>query len=302
MKGFSGARYKSFKTQAEAQAFISENGSHSTDDATRNTTQQSPLTSSIVNKTIGNASRTLGQPATESLPAQSAAAGTHQAKQKVSTPSARDKNSTDNESPLLLTPSTKRQKMDTPADLSLLLSFDGGSRGNPGLAGCGAEIVESRLLAGSTRGTKTIVRTKTRICRYLKGKQTNNVAEYWGMISGLQCAMDMLSAWWRRRESVQASTCRKSSHHPHRVSLAILGDSKLVIQQMKGVYRVGDALRPSFQVAKDLVTTIQEFCRTRGVELQWTFEHVYRDANTIADGKNGSFNVWCFVASTGRRI
>ena len=79
------------------------------------------------------------------------------------------------------------------------LYFDGGSRGNPGIAGCGA------LLCKESGGVENCIWSGG---NYL-GQQTNNVAEYNGLILGLVAAADLgLSA------------------------IEIKGDSKLVINQV----------------------------------------------------------------------
>lgn len=54
-----------------------------------------------------------------------------------------------------------------------LLMVDGVARGNPGKAGCGAVIYDE---------TGAIVKE---LCRYL-GHATNNVAEYEGLLMGLE--------------------------------------------------------------------------------------------------------------------
>src|SRR5579859_626464 len=79
---------------------------------------------------------------------------------------------------------------------------DGGSRGNPGPAGFGA-VVED--------GQGRIV---ARLSEYL-GKQTNNYAEYSGLLAVLKWA---------------------SQHGAQR--LRMVSDSELMVKQMKGQYRV----------------------------------------------------------------
>ena len=57
-----------------------------------------------------------------------------------------------------------------------ILRFDGGSRGNPGRAGCGFVILTSKS-------------NDTPICydyKYLGNNVTNNYAEYNGLIMGLE--------------------------------------------------------------------------------------------------------------------
>ena len=99
--------------------------------------------------------------------------------------------------------------------------FDGGSRGNPGLAGFGAYIVDDdgTVLAELADGI---------------GVATNNVAEYRGLIAALQWAAD------------------------HDVTaLIVRGDSLLIVEQMRGNYKVkNEGLKPLHLQARMLVMQI----------------------------------------------
>ncbi|CAM9794264.1 unnamed protein product [Ectocarpus sp. 6 AP-2014] len=100
-----------------------------------------------------------------------------------------------------------------------LLQFDGGSRGNPGPSGCGAVLYR---LAES--GEREEVWSSS---VWIGEKRTNNEAEYRGLIEGL-IAAEKLGI---KRLSVE-------------------GDSKLVIQQMLGNYKVtSPKMRPLFREA-----------------------------------------------------
>lgn len=99
--------------------------------------------------------------------------------------------------------------------------FDGGSRGNPGEAGCGAA-----LFTGEGRGMPVATRSA-----YL-GKATSNEAEYQGLIMGLQLAVSRGA-----RE------------------VAIRGDSKLVINQLLGTWQV-----PLWRLCKLLVASSSRPC------------------------------------------
>lgn len=119
-----------------------------------------------------------------------------------------------------------------------VLYFDGGSRGNPGLAGYGyvLERPDGEPLAADGDAI---------------GTATNNVAEYRGLIAGMRRAAE-----FGIRE------------------LTVHGDSKLVIEQMKGAWRVrAEGLRGLHDEARALART---FDRVR-------FEHVRRDGNAEAD-------------------
>ena len=99
--------------------------------------------------------------------------------------------------------------------------FDGGSRGNPGLAGWGAYIAndDGTVLAELSGAL---------------GVATNNVAEYHGLIAALQWAADNdVTAW------------------------AVKGDSLLLVEQMRGNYKVkNEGLKPLHMKARMLVMQI----------------------------------------------
>lgn len=106
---------------------------------------------------------------------------------------------------------------------TLTVESDGASRGNPGPSGAGYLVSkEGRILA---KGKS-----------YL-GITTNNVAEYRGMIMGLEKALELGA------ESVLA-----------------LSDSLLVVRQVQGRYRVGkDHLKPLHRKCMDLAGRFQSF-------------------------------------------
>jgi probable phosphoglycerate mutase len=116
--------------------------------------------------------------------------------------------------------------------------IDGGARGNPGPAGYGAYIVDS---AGAP-----LARLHGAV-----GVATNNVAEYRGLLAALTWALE---------------------HQHDRVH--IKADSQLLVEQMKGNYRVKNAgLQPLYQEAVRLAARIGKV----------TFEHIRRELNTEAD-------------------
>src|SRR6202163_3070536 len=87
-------------------------------------------------------------------------------------------------------------------DETLILQFDGGSRGNPGPAGIGVVI-------SAADGTPLVT-----LGRYI-GRATNNVAEYRALITGMEEARKLGAK-----------------------RILIRGDSELIIKQMRGEYRV----------------------------------------------------------------
>ena len=116
--------------------------------------------------------------------------------------------------------------------------FDGGARGNPGPAGYGVFIVDNQ-------GTVLAELYEP------MGIATNNVAEYRGLIAALQWAAD--------RDLKQ---------------LIVKGDSQLIIEQMRGNYKVKhEGLKPLYLRARMLVMQIGDV----------RFEHVRREQNAEAD-------------------
>lgn len=115
---------------------------------------------------------------------------------------------------------------------------DGAARGNPGLSGAGAVLVEP---------SGQVV---DRIAKFL-GTQTNNFAEYMGLLLGLRRAREL-----GVRE------------------IEVFADSELMIRQLSGRYQVKSAsLRPLYEEA---VRLLNEFGRVKLV-------HVPREMNAAAD-------------------
>jgi ribonuclease HI len=99
--------------------------------------------------------------------------------------------------------------------------IDGGSRGNPGPAGYGVQIVDGdgQVLAELYQAL---------------GHATNNVAEYQGLLAALAWALD---------RGVKP--------------LHIRSDSELLVRQLKGEYRVKNpGLQPLYQEARERVARI----------------------------------------------
>ncbi|MCA1560434.1 MAG: ribonuclease HI family protein [Acidobacteria bacterium] len=116
--------------------------------------------------------------------------------------------------------------------------IDGGARGNPGPAGYGVRIESADgVLIDELHGALGIA--------------TNNVAEYNGLLTALQWAVD----------------------HGH-VDLHIRSDSELLVKQMRGEYKVKHpGLKPLYVRARLLVMQLDRV----------VFEHVRREHNTEAD-------------------
>jgi len=115
---------------------------------------------------------------------------------------------------------------------------DGGARGNPGPAGYGAVIRDAH-------GKKI-----AELSEYL-GHQTNNYAEYQGLIGVLRYAVE------------------------HQIeALHVVSDSELMVRQMKGVYKVKHPeLRKLHDEAQQLVRRLTHF----------EIRHALREHNQTAD-------------------
>lgn len=120
----------------------------------------------------------------------------------------------------------------------LVAYSDGGARGNPGPAGYGVVIQDET-------GKKVAA-----LSEYI-GHQTNNVAEYQGLIAALEYAVD----------------------HNHK-ALKVISDSELLVRQIKGVYKVKNStLQELHGRAKDLIAQLDWF----------SIGHVLRGHNQEAD-------------------
>lgn len=97
---------------------------------------------------------------------------------------------------------------------TLRLSFDGGSRGNPGAAYGSYRIVGR----GDAAGIDILDRL-----HFSRG--TNNEAEYWSLLAGL-------------RRALAAAHDRRLL--PDKLDLQVVGDSQLVIRQLRGEWKARD--------------------------------------------------------------
>jgi len=116
------------------------------------------------------------------------------------------------------------------------LYFDGSSKGNPGVSRSGSVLYED----DTERYTDAF---------FVGNRETNNVAEYTGLIRGLEMALQ------------------------HNITtLVVRGDSKLVISQMNGVYKV-KSMKQLYERADEL----------RNKFTSITFQHIDRKQNRRAD-------------------
>jgi ribonuclease HI len=120
----------------------------------------------------------------------------------------------------------------------LVVNVDGGARGNPGPAAIAAVV--------ATPGGELIESRGEAI-----GRATNNVAEYRALLLGIERARELGAA-----------------------EIELVGDSELVVKQVRGEYRVKDqGLRP---LHAEVVERLGEFD-------SWSIRHVRREDNAAAD-------------------
>jgi ribonuclease HI len=120
----------------------------------------------------------------------------------------------------------------------LVAHSDGGARGNPGPSGYGVVIQDE---AG---------RKIAALSQYL-GHQTNNFAEYQGLIAALEYAIE----------------------HGHK-ALKVVSDSELLVRQIKGIYKVKNlTLQELHARAKELIAQLEWF----------SIDHALREHNREAD-------------------
>ena len=120
----------------------------------------------------------------------------------------------------------------------LVAHSDGGARGNPGPAGYGVVIQDES-------GRKVAA-----LSEYL-GHQTNNFAEYQGLIAALEYAI---------------------KHGPK--ALKLISDSELLVRQIKGIYKVKNpTLQDLHGRAKELIAQMDWF----------SIGHAMREDNQEAD-------------------
>lgn len=123
--------------------------------------------------------------------------------------------------------------------LNLIIEADGGSRGNPGLSGSGAVVIE--------RHTGEIL---VEIAEFI-GEATNNVAEYRALLAGVR----------------EALALDPTAH------LEVRMDSKLVIEQMSGAWKIK---HPDMQA---LAIKVHQLLN--GHPVSWTW--IPREQNSRAD-------------------
>jgi ribonuclease HI len=122
--------------------------------------------------------------------------------------------------------------------VKLVAHVDGGSRGNPGPAAVGVVVSDQ---------DGAVLREEGRVI----GRATNNVAEYRALLLGIELASELGAD-----------------------QLELVGDSELIVKQVRGEYRVKDAgLRPLHAEVKTALSRFED----------WSIRHVRREQNADAD-------------------
>jgi ribonuclease HI len=119
-----------------------------------------------------------------------------------------------------------------------IVNVDGGARGNPGPAAIAAMVADA--------DGEVLERTAERI-----GVATNNVAEYRALLLGIARARELGAD-----------------------SVELVGDSELIVRQVRGQYRVKDpGLAP---LHAEVMAALEDFD-------EWSIRHVRRGENAEAD-------------------
>jgi ribonuclease HI len=136
---------------------------------------------------------------------------------------------------------------------SLVVEADGGSRGNPGVAGYGALVRDPRTRAVLVELAEPL------------GKQSNNVAEYSGLIAGLKAARDIDAG----------------------ADVLARMDSKLVVEQMSGRWKIKhEDMRRLALEARDVCAEIS--AAGGSVSFEWIPRERNKDADALSnEGMDG---------------
>lgn len=138
----------------------------------------------------------------------------------------------------------------------LVVEADGGSRGNPGVAGYGALVRDPATGAVLVELAEPL------------GKQSNNVAEYSGLIAGLRAVLDIDAG----------------------AEVRVRMDSKLVVEQMSGRWKIKhEDMRRLALEARDLCARISD--SGGSVDFEWIPRERNKDADALSN-----------VAMDGKRV
>jgi ribonuclease HI len=136
-------------------------------------------------------------------------------------------------------------------DIGIVINmyFDGISKSNPGKSGCGSVIYDNGV--------------RHEVKKFLGNHCTNNEAEYSGLILGLEHVVGTMAG----RQGM---------------SVVVHGDSKLVIEQMSGNWKINaENLRSLNVIAQELVQTLKKNGTT--VEFKWIPREKNGEADALAN-------------------
>ena len=126
----------------------------------------------------------------------------------------------------------------SPRQPGLHVDFDGGSRGNPGVGGAGSRLVLVR------DSVCTVLATRAAFLQ--ERRTTNNVAEFSGLVGGLELARDFLA---------------QSADPASGLLVTVRGDSRLVIDLVQDRTEGRD---PALRTLADLASALVEGLEGRG--------------------------------------
>lgn len=201
-------------------------------------------------------------------------------------------------------PAQSKKLANQTCELQITIHFDGGSRGNPGVAGAGAEIVinssasEIDTSGKATTAKSTAIETTYLVRQYCGNNKTNNFAEYTGLLSGLQKAKSFVSEYVTKKTKQCATSSSATSSTKTLFQMNIYGDSNLIIQQLKGVYQCKNTnIRPLFDQCIQLIGELKNMGNGNNDVL---YDHVYREQNKVADGEcdNKLLRFYCIQSTS----
>jgi phosphoribosyl 1,2-cyclic phosphate phosphodiesterase len=129
----------------------------------------------------------------------------------------------------------------------LIIRTDGAARGNPGPASAGAALIDADGPGAERPGAAPLATISEAL-----GRQTNNVAEWTAVVRALDLAAELGAE-----------------------EVLLLLDSKLVVEQIQGRWRVKDATLALLH--DEAIAGLRRFRR-------WSARHVPRSENATADG------------------
>ena len=166
--------------------------------------------------------------------------------------------------------------------LKIEMHFDGASKGNPGIAGCGAHIVTTETNSEESKSS-----SKSIYLRHYCKRCTNNIAEYSGLLEGLKQISLIISEYCTHdtNNTIQnnPSDVKKDKKS---IQVQIRGDSNLIIQQMNGNWAVkNEGMKKKYNECRKIMNAIKSKVQSPSDDFTFSmsFEHVYRNMNTIAD-------------------